>query len=175
MNEENQERVEPQKPIYGVKGGVKPPGSGRKPGTPNRRKAQPIEAVLERVAEDLGKSSEALEVTAVWRLYMVMHREDEALGLPKGTISFDMSLAAAYKLINFEIPRKRAIEVTGAQLVGGNFVISTGRAKPEGESAQETLDRGRSAAEEVELEAKEKRLAQLEAEREADRLKAELH
>jgi hypothetical protein len=181
MNEERQtkkeECVEPQKKvaIYGVKGGQKPPGSGRKPGQLNKRKMVPIETILELIAESLGKEHDAMDVTAIYRLYKIMWMDDVELGLPKGTITLEMSINAAKHLSQFELPKKRAVEVTGAQLVGGNFVISTGRVKPEDESPQEQLDRGRQEVEAVERGLKEKRLAELEAEKEAERLKAPLH
>ena len=147
-------------------GSPRPEGAGRVAGVPNK-KSIAIEQILQERAAKQNKT--VVEVSAIYRLYLFMDQNDAALGYGKGTITQEQSLEAAKHLSQFEAPKKRAVEVTGNALVGGDFVISTGAAPRKDETEQEVLDRGRLTAEEVELQKKKERLAALEAEKAAER------
>ncbi len=139
-----------------VLGGGRPPGSGNK--TP-----VVIEEILAQRA--LKKQKSTLEVSALYRLYLVMDQDDAALGLQKGTITFEHSLDAAKHLSQFEASKKKAVEVTGVNLEPANYVISTGNPAPQNETNEQWAERAERETLEAEAEAKAKRLALLEAEK----------
>lgn len=156
----------PEKAYLFQPGSAKPEGSGRQKGTPNKKTGLSIDAIRESVAKELGKQPEEIMATRI--LYLVANRADALLGLDPKTITLELSLDAASKLANFEVPKKRAIEVTGLELAGGAFVLSTG-AKPANpdQSSEEWAAGAKKEAEGLELERKAARLAELEAEKQA--------
>lgn len=145
----------------GLPGLPRTPGSGRKPGSLNKKTLLSIDLIREQVAAELGKTPE--QVTATRILYLIANRGDKQLGLKEGEITLEQAIDAASKLMNFEVPKKRSIEVTGLELTGGSqFVISTGNNPPPKESEEEWAARAERETAEAEAEIKRQRLAELE-------------
>lgn len=172
--EEQTEKVRP-----GILGGPKPPNSGRQKGTPNKKSVLQLETIRAQAAEELTRSEEkeknakqytADGITGVRILYLYANKGWRALGLnSEKSITEEMQLDAASKLANFEVPKKRAVEVTGVELAGGAYFLSGGKPAPEGETTEEWAERSARETAELEAETKRNRLKQLEEEKAADR------
>lgn len=148
-------------PKVGVVGGVKFPGSGRQKGTPNKKSVLSLETIRDQVAKELGKAPD--DITATRILYLVANRGDKALGLKEGEITLDQSIDAASKLANFEVPKKRAIEVSGLEQLGGaGYYISGGTPPRKGETNEEWAARAQLETLQAEAEIKQRQLAELQ-------------